>query len=176
MIIGGIDLTLSIYRCGDNYKLRGSKKIKPSLAAMDLRRKQKRAGAGSPSTKGNRAREYVAIEGSVFEADIQVLLQAYNQHVSEMLATAAGAEMLAELEQRRNAERKDSLASSTKTKKPKPIQHASRADLLIGKWQYRRVSSKKERTVGNNWREEMIVFDFLPWHPTQMFPLIYLKI
>ena len=50
--------------------------------------------------------------------------------------------MLAELEQRRTAleaERKASLAS-TKTKKPKPIQNASRVDLLIGKWQYRRVA------------------------------------
>ena len=51
MIIGGIDLMLSVYRCGDNYKLRGSKKIKPSLAAMDLRRKQKRAGRKKPNIK-----------------------------------------------------------------------------------------------------------------------------
>ena len=138
MIIGGIDLMLNVYRCGDNYKLRGSKKIKPSLAAMDLRRKQKRAGAGSPVTKGERAREYVAIEGSVFEADVQLLLQAYNRHVTETLATSAGAEMLAELETERKAS-----SVSTKTgngmKKPKPIQTASRVDLLIGKWQYRKV-------------------------------------
>ena len=53
MIIGGIELSLSVYRCGDNYKLRGSKKIKPTLAAMELRRKQKRAGAGSPVNKGD---------------------------------------------------------------------------------------------------------------------------
>ena len=100
--------------------------------------------AGSPvATKGDRAREYVAIEGSVFEVDVQHLLQAHNRHVTETLATAAGTEMLAELEQRRTALEAERKASSTSTKtnmkKPKPIQTASRVDLLIGKWQYRRV-------------------------------------
>ena len=76
-VIAGLDLSLSVFRCGDNYKVRASKKIKPSLAALELRRKQKRAGvsSGNASAAGRGVREYVAIEGSVFADDVTRLLE-----------------------------------------------------------------------------------------------------
>ena len=47
VVIGGLDLTLTLYRCGDNYKIRGRRRVKEKLTGGLVVKQTRRLGIGS---------------------------------------------------------------------------------------------------------------------------------